>query len=56
MLGNSETKDIPILAIIAMFRGADLHTSVEAGFNECLPKRTWEELRTRFKALAVKNA
>jgi CheY-like chemotaxis protein len=54
--GNPETKDIPILAVMAMFRPADLQNSIEAGCKDYIVKPfSVEELQKKVSALIQKG-
>jgi CheY-like chemotaxis protein len=49
---NLETKDIPILAMTAMFRTSDLESCIDAVCNDYIVKPfTLDELRRKIKAL-----
>ena len=51
---NSETKEIPILAITAMFRPADLQACIDAGCDDYIVKPfTLDELLKKIKALVL---
>jgi two-component system, cell cycle response regulator DivK len=53
---NPETKEIPILAITAMFRPADLQTCIDAGCDDYIVKPfTLDELLKKIKALVLKR-
>ena len=48
----TETKEIPIVAVTAMFRPSDLKSCIEAGCNDYISKPfTMEQLREKISAL-----
>ena len=50
----SETKNIPVLAVTAMFHCADLQTCIDVGSNDYIVKPfTWAELRAKITGLAA---
>jgi CheY-like chemotaxis protein len=50
--GITETKEIPILAVTAIFRSSDLESCIEAGCNDYISKPfTLEELRNKINGL-----